>query len=76
MNCNDMKKYINCFRFIAMHQKISTIKKKKKLYGPFLWMGFNCLKAVESLRGSSLLFTANSPEIPGTHIIDLGRMKG
>ena len=20
-------------------------KKKKKLYGPFLWMGFNCLKA-------------------------------
>ena len=24
----------------------TTIKKlKKKLYGPFLWMGFNCLKA-------------------------------
>ena len=22
-----------------------TFKKKKKLYGPFLWMGFNCLKA-------------------------------
>ena len=21
------------------------VKKKKKLYGPFLWMGFNCLKA-------------------------------
>ena len=28
------KKIINNFK-----------KKKKKLYGPFLWMGFNCLKA-------------------------------
>ena len=34
------------------------IKKKKKLYGPFL------------------LFTTKFPEIPGTHFIDLGRMKG
>ena len=25
--------------------KVPTKKKKKKLYGPFLWMGFNCLKA-------------------------------
>ena len=24
--------------------------KKKKLYGPFLWMGFNCLKAKATLR--------------------------
>ena len=24
--------------------------KKKKLYGPFLWMGFNCLKARATLR--------------------------
>ena len=39
---------------------------KKKLYGPFLWMGFNCLKARAT----------NFPEIPGTHYIDLGRMKG
>ena len=23
----------------------SVEKKKKKLYGPFLWIGFNCLKA-------------------------------
>ena len=23
---------------------------KKKLYGPFLWMGFNCLKARATLR--------------------------
>ena len=31
----------------------------KKLYGPFLWMGFNCLKGTEPLRGSTLLFTKN-----------------
>ena len=39
-------------------------------------MGFNCLKATEPLRGGSLLFTTEFPEIPGTHLIDLGRMKG
>ena len=48
----------------------------KKLYCPFLWMGFNCSKATELLRGSSLLFTTKFPEIPGTHFINLGRMKG
>ena len=28
------------------------------------------------LRGGSLLFTAKFPDIPGTHFIDLERMKG
>ena len=28
------------------------------------------------LRGGSLLFTTKFPEIPGTHLIDLGRMEG
>ena len=31
---------------------------------------------LEPLRGGSLLFTTKFPEIPGTHFIDLGRMKG
>ena len=48
----------------------------KKLYDPFLWMGFSCLKASELLRGDSLLFTTQFPWFPGTHLIDLGRMKG
>ena len=39
----------------------------------FLWMVFNCLTAKEPLLGNS--FT-NSPVIPGTHLIDLRRMKG
>ena len=38
-------------------------------------MGFNCLKATEPLKGGSLLFTTKFPEIPGTHLIDLGRVK-
>ena len=29
-----------------------------------------------ALRGGSLLFTTKFPEIPGTHLIDLGSMKG
>ena len=31
---------------------------------------------LEPRRGGSLLFTNKSPEISGTHFIDLGRMKG
>ena len=40
--------------------------KKKKLYVPTLWMGFNCLRATEP----------KSQEIPGTHLIELEKMKG
>ena len=29
---------------------------------------------LEPLRGGSLLFTTMSPEIPGTHFIDLGKI--
>ena len=48
----------------------------KKLYGPFLWMGFNCLKATEPLWRDSLLFTTKFPRHPGTNLIDFGGMKG
>ena len=47
-----------------------------KLYGPFLWMRFDCLKATEPLWGSNSLFTRKFPEILGTHLIELKRMKG
>ena len=43
---------------------------------PFLWMVFNCLKGSESLQGGSLLFATKFPEIPGTDLIDLRRIKG
>ena len=31
---------------------------------------------LEQLRGGSLLFTTKLREIPGTHFIDFGKMKG
>ena len=39
-------------------------------------MGINYLKATEPLRGGGLLFNAKFPEIHGTYLIDLGKMKG
>ena len=45
------------------------------LWYPFLWMGFNWLKAREPLWGGNLLFMTKFPEIPGTHLIELRRIK-
>ena len=42
---------------------------------PFYGRGSTASR-LEPLRGGSLLFTTKSPEIPGTHFIDLGRMNG
>ena len=38
-------------------------------------MAFNCLKAAEPLLKDRLLFTTKSPGDPGTHLIDLRKMK-
>ena len=46
---------------------------QKKVYGLFM-DGVHMPQ--EPLRGDSLLFTAKFPGIPGTHLINLGRMKG
>ena len=42
---------------------------------PFYGWGSTASR-LEPLRGGSLLFTTKFPEVPGTHFIDLGRMKG
>ena len=42
---------------------------------PFYGWGSTASR-LEPLRGGSLLFTTNFPEIRGTYFIDLGRMKG
>ena len=42
---------------------------------PFYGWGLTTSR-LELLRGGSLLFTTKFPEIPGTHLIDHGRMKG
>ena len=40
------------FQFFTKHwfKKSEAYAYKKKLYGPFLWMGFNCLKATATSR--------------------------
>ena len=49
---------------------------KKTLYDPFLWTAFHRLMAKEPLLGVSLFFTTKSPGVPGTCMIDQGRIKG
>ena len=49
--------------------------KLKKNMAPFYGWGSTASR-LEPLGGESLLFTTKSPEISGTHFIDLGRMKG
>ena len=51
------------FFFVGFIYCVFFFLKKKKLYGPFLWMGFKCLKAREPLRGDTLLFTTKLPSI-------------
>ena len=50
-------------------------KKKKNFMAPFYGWGSTASR-LEPLRGGSLLFTTKFTEVPGTHSIDLGRMKG
>ena len=54
---------------------IKKKKKKKNFMAPFYGWGSTASR-LEPLRGGSLLFTTKFPEVPGTHFIDLGRMKG
>ena len=52
---------------------------KKKLYlnfmAPFYYGCGSTASRLQPLRGGSLLFTIQFPEISGAHFIDLGRMK-
>ena len=43
---------------------------------PFYYGWGSTAPRLQSLRGGSLPFTIQFPEIPGTHFIDLERMKG
>ena len=47
---------------------------KKSLMAPFYGWGSTASR-LEPLRGGSLLFTTQFPEVARTHFIDLGRMK-
>ena len=53
--------------------------KTLKTLRPFLKIDFNCLKAAEQLQGDrnneERLLTTESPGVPGSHLINLGRSK-
>ena len=49
--------------------------KNQNFIAPFYGWGSTAPR-LEPLRGGSLLFTTKFPNIPGTHFIDLGKMKG
>ena len=51
------------------------LKKTLNFMAPFYGLGSTASR-LEPIRECSLLFTTKSPEIPGTHFIDPGRMKG
>ena len=61
----------------VIHLKLLFFKKKKKknFMAPFYGWGLTASR-LDPTRGRSLLFTTKFPEVPGTHFIDLGRMKG
>ena len=50
--------------------------KNLKLMASFFYGWGSTASKLEPLWGGSLLFTTKFPEIPGTHFIDLRRMKG
>ena len=52
-----------------------ALKKTWNFMAPFYGWGSTASR-LQPLRGGSLLFTIQFPEIPGTHFINLGRMKG
>ena len=58
-------------------QEVSSTTINPLSANPTKWSNtFKHSKATEPLRGGSLLITTNFPEIPGTHLIDLRRIKG
>ena len=48
---------------------------EKNFMAPFYGWGSTASR-LDPLQGGSLLFTTKFPEIPGTHFMDLVRMKG
>ena len=50
--------------FIIGNWNTGTLQRSgKKLYGLFLWVCYNCLKATEPPRGDSLLFTSQNSNV-------------
>ena len=68
---NERKKFHNKVQLVLNYNENT----KKKIMASFYGWGSSA-SMLEPLREGSLLFTTKFPEIPGTHFIDFGRMKG
>ena len=66
-----------CFipKYFCSNKTLLKKKLKKNFMAPFYGWGSTGSR-LQPLQGGSLLFTAKFPEIPGTHFINLGRMRG
>ena len=51
-------------------------KKRKNIFMASFYVWGSTASMRKPLRGGSLLFTTKFPEIPGTHFINLRRIKG
>ena len=51
-------------------------KKRKNIFKASFYGWGSTASRLKPLRGGSLLFTTKFPETPGTHFINLRRMKG
>ena len=66
------------FNWESFHTRLNSQHKRiiiKNFMAPF-YRRASTASRVEPLRGGSLLFATKFPEIPGTHFINLRRMKG
>ena len=64
-----------CHSYASIPRKTACDYTFKNFMAPFYGWGSTASRLVP-LRGGSLLFTTKFPDIPGTHFIDLGKMKG
>ena len=60
--------------FCVMISSVEYLK-KNNFMAPFYRWGSTASR-LQPLRGGSLVFTIQFPEIPATHFINLGRVKG
>ena len=65
---------VNQYRNTFSHFEVSNLL-KFLLFSSCCFLSY-CLKASEQQWGGSLFLTTKSPGVPGTHLIDLRRIKG
>ena len=54
---NALAIFLDTYQGQSKHSRLVLQKTfLKKVYGPFLWMGFNCLKATEPLQGDTAIY--------------------